>query len=227
MNHIAQETTEALKKAQQITDKMEAKKAEATTFNPNDYEDELPNGPKIELLDGSCLFDRLKEIMEKRKGLIPNVRARFQKTTKGLIMLAIGTHYECQELKQKTSPPPPTFDPKKHFFHCKKSLAEPKDTSSCFQGLKLKFNSTSDLNDFRKKVKDSLKTPFTFTVDIEIISENLKGKTGTFKLFHLCYIHYHITRLLEILDLRQKWNLAKLTKMSSFIERYFHDTSIA
>lgn len=80
MNHIAQETTEALKKAQQITDEMEAKKAEATTFNPNDYEDELSNRPKIELLDGSCLFDRLTEIMEKGKGLIPNVRARFHKT---------------------------------------------------------------------------------------------------------------------------------------------------
>lgn len=118
MNNIAQETTEALKKAQQITDEMEAKKAEATTFNPNDYEDELSNGPKIQLLDGSCLFDRLTEIMEKGKGLIPSVRARFHRTTKCLIML--------EELKQKTSPPPPTFDPKKHFFYCKKLLAEPK-----------------------------------------------------------------------------------------------------
>lgn len=32
--------------------------------------------------------------------------------------------------------------------------------------------------------------------------------------------------MLEVLDLRQKWNLAKLSKLSSFIERYLRETSI-
>lgn len=65
IDYVAQETTEASQRAQQKTDEMEAKVAKMTTaFNPNDYEDEMSNGPKIKLLDGSCLSDRLREIME-------------------------------------------------------------------------------------------------------------------------------------------------------------------